>query len=333
MLKIFSLLLLVALPPTPTLATLREVREVHFQMGTYLEVILWHHEPETAKRLIRDAIQEAHRLDAILSNFDPDSALSRLNRHAGAGSMRVPVELFELLARSRELAERTGGLFDVTIGPLMELWQKAAASNQMPNPSELDQARALVDYRKLALRRPDAAALIRGGMSIDLGGIGKGYAVDRMTNMLKASGISAALINFGASSMSAIGAPPGKTGWEIAVQDSDGRLRGAIHLRDVALSTSGSMGHGWIINDKKYGHLIDPQSGIAATETRMATVVTPSATLAEALTKPLVLIGASALRIVEKFADCEAVVIPENGAPTFSRQFRSRFSWKEIPRP
>jgi thiamine biosynthesis lipoprotein len=331
--KIFLLLLFVALTPAKTLATLREVREVHFQMGTFLEVILWHHEPQTAKRLIRDAVQEARRLDAILSNYDPDSALSRLNRHAGAGSMRVPVELFELLSSSRELGAKTGGMFDVTVGPLMELWQNAAAKNQVPSASQLNQARSLVDYRNLSLSRPDEAALIQSGMNIDLGGIGKGYAVDRMTKMLKASGVGAALINFGGSSMSAIGAPPGKTGWEIAVQDTDGRLRGAIHLRDLALSTSASMGRGWIIDGKKYGHLIHPPSGIPVTEARMATVISPSATLAEALTKPLVLIGASAMRIVEKFADCEAVVIPQSGAPSFSRHFRGRSSWEEIPRP
>jgi thiamine biosynthesis lipoprotein len=329
--RILLLVLFIALTRANTAATLHEVREVHFQMGTYLELTVWHHEPQTAKRLIRDAVQEAHRLDAILSNYDPDSALSRLNRRAGAGSMRVPVELFELLASSRELGEKTGGMFDVTVGPLMELWQKAAAKNQVPSASEFNQARSLVNYRNLSLHRPDEAALIRSGMNIDLGGIGKGYAVDRMTKILQASGVSAALINFGGSSMSTIGAPPGKISWEIAVQDSDGRLRGAIHLRDLALSTSASMGHGWSIDGKKYGHLIHPLTGVPITEARMATVITPSATLAEALTKPLVLIGASAMRIVEKFADCEAVVIPQSGAPSLSRQFRSRSSWKEIP--
>jgi thiamine biosynthesis lipoprotein len=168
-------------------------------------------------------------------------------------------------------------------------------------------------------------------MSIDLGGIGKGYAVDRMTKMLKASAVGAALINFGGSSMSAIGAPPGKTGWEIAVQDTDGRRRGKIHLRDLALSTSGSMGRGWIIEGKKYGHLIHPLSGVPMTVARMATVIAPSATLAEALTKPLILLGESALPIIEKFSDAEAVIIPQSGASSLSHQFRSRSSWKEIP--
>lgn len=327
---LFLLLLLVGFAPTKTAATLREVREVHYQMGTYLDVTLWHAEPEKAKRLIRNAVQEAHRLDEILSNYDPDSAVSRLNQHAGAGTMRLPLELFELLTFAREFSEKTGGIFDVTVGPLMELWRKAAEENRVPSAKRLAQTLAAVGYQNLMLQPPDEAELPRRGMSIDLGGVGKGYAVDRVAKLLRAEGISAALINFGGSSMSAVGAPPGKMGWEIAVQDTAGRLRGVIYLRDTALSTSGSMGRWWMIDGKKYGHLIHPLSGVPMTEARMATVITPSATQAEALTKPLVLLGKSALPTIEKLLHSEAVVIPENGAPSFTEQFRSRSSWKEI---
>ena len=327
---LFLLLLLVGFAPTKTAATLREVREVHYQMGTFLEMTLWHAEPEIAKRLIRNAVQEVHRLDEILSNYDPDSALSRLNQHAGAGTMRVPVELFELLTAARELSEKTKGVFDITVGPLMDLWRRAAEESRVPSVKRLAEALAAVGYRNLALHGPDEAKLTLNGMNIDLGGVGKGYAVDHVAKLLRAAGVSAALINFGGSSMSAIGAPPGKTGWEIAVQDTNGQLRGVIYLRDTALSTSGSMGRWWMIDGKKYGHLIHPLNGIPITEARMATVITPSATQAEALTKPLVLLGKSALSTIKKFPRAEAVVIPENGAPSFTEQFRSRLSWKEI---
>jgi thiamine biosynthesis lipoprotein len=323
--------LIVLAPATPT-AALREVREVHYQMGTYLEVTVWHDEPETAKRLIRDAVREVHRLDEILSNYDPDSALSHLNQRAGAGVTRVPAELFALLTTARELSEKTGGIFDVTIGPLMELWRHAAEDNRLPSRKQLAQALAAVGYRNLALSRPDEVELTRSDMNIDLGGIGKGYAVDLVTQMFRAAGISTALINFGGSSMSAIGAPPGRNGWKIVIKSTDDRLRGAIHLRDTALSTSGSMGRSWTINGKKYGHLIHPLSGTPTTEARTALVVTWSATRAEALTKPLVLLGKMALPTIEKFADTEAVVMPDNGAPSFSRHFRNQSSWKEFSR-
>jgi thiamine biosynthesis lipoprotein len=327
------LLFLIALAPVTTSATLREVREVHYQMGTYLEVTVWHDEPETAKRLIREAVRAVHRLDEILSNYDSDSALSHLNQHAGTGATRVPAELFELLIAAREFSEKTGGIFDVTIGPLMELWRQAAEDNRLPSRERLAQTLAVVGYRNLALSRPDEVALTRAGMNIDLGGIGKGYAVDRVTQMFKAAGVTTALINFGGSSMSAIGAPPGKNGWEIVIKTTNDRLRGAIQLRDTALSTSGSMGRWWTIDGQKYGHLIHPLTGTPTTETRTAVVVTRSATRAEALTKPLVLVGKRAFPTIEKFSDTEAAVMPDNGAPSFSRQFRGRSSWKEISQP
>jgi FAD:protein FMN transferase len=327
------LLLLIALAPATSPAALREAREIHYQMGTYLEVTVWHDEPETAKRLIRDAVREVHRLDEILSNYDPNSALSHLNQHGGAGVMRVPAELFELLTSAREFSEKTAGSFDVTVGPLMELWQQAAADNRLPSGKRLAQTLAAVGYRNLVLRRPDEVELARAGMSVDLGGIGKGYAVDRVTEIFRSAGVSAALINFGGSSMSAIGAPPGKHDWKIVVQDTDNRLRGSIHLRDAALSTSSSMGRWWTIGGKKYGHLIHPMSGAPITEARTAVVISRSATQAEALTKPLVLLGKSSLPTIEKFPRVQAIVLPASGAPAFSRQFSSGSSWKEISQP
>lgn len=148
------LLLLVPLLRTNAAAELREVREVHFQMGTFLEIALWHEEPTVARRLIRNAVQESHRLETILSNYDPDSALSRLNRHAGAGNMPVPAELFDLLARCRDLGAQSGGLFDVTVGPLMELWQRAAQKNQIPTVRQRHRVLSLANYRNLSLEHP-----------------------------------------------------------------------------------------------------------------------------------------------------------------------------------
>lgn len=300
--------------PAKAAAALHQVREVHYQMGTYLAITLWHADPQAAERLIRRAVQEVHRLEEILSNYDPDSALSKLNRGAGEGGLRVPPELFEILACAREFSEKTGGIFDVTVGPLIELWRHAAEENRRPSERLLSRAVSAVGYRKLRLEQPDWADLTEAGMRIDLGGIGKGYAVDRATERLKAAGVAAALINFGGSSMSAIGAPPGTPAWEIAVQDTDGRVRGAIQLRDAALATSSSMGRWWTIAGKKYGHLIHPISGAPVTEARTAVVISPSATQAEALTKPLVLLGDRAPTTIEKFSGTGAIVLPASGA-------------------
>jgi thiamine biosynthesis lipoprotein len=329
----FTILILLCALPTPAFSTLQEVREVHYQMGTFLELILWHLEPEVAKRIIREAAQEVHRLDEILSNFDPDSSVSRLNQQAGKGKTSVPAELYELLEIAQRFSATTSGDFDITVGPLMELWRETSSLGRLPDRDTLANVLAQVGYEKLKLYHNDREAeLLLPGMKIDLGGIGKGYAVDWVADRFKAAGIRSALINFGGSSIYALGTPPGQQGWEIAIQGTDGRLRAMIHLRDMALSTSGSMGKFWTIGGKRYGHLIDPTNGMPVSESRMATVITSTATTAEALTKPLVLRGKTALRLVARFAGTEAIVMPENGPLFFSDGFKAKTRWQEIPR-
>jgi FAD:protein FMN transferase len=317
--------------PDPAFSTLHEVREVHYQMGTFLELTLWHSEPEVAKRIIREAAKEVHRLDEILSNFDPDSSLSRFNQQAGKGKTSLPPELHEILAIARQFSIMTSGDFDVTVGPLMELWRDSSSLGRLPDRDTLSKMLGRVGYEKLKLYDHRQAELLQPGMKIDLGGIGKGYAVDLVANRVKAAGVNAALINFGGSSIYALGTPPGEQGWEIGLQGTHGRLRGVVYLRDMALSTSGSMGKFWTVGGKRYGHLIDPKSGMPVTEPRMATIVAASATTAEALTKPLALRGKNALQIVAQIPQTEAVVISENGPLFFSGGFRSKTRWQEIP--
>ena len=331
--KLILFLLVFLTVPTKIHAELREVREVHYQMGTFLDLTLWHAEPEKAQRIIRDAVREVHRLEEILTNYDPESAVSKFNAAAGTGPMHVPTELFDLLKTARALSEKTDGLFDVTVGSLMELWSEAAEANQLPSERQLNALLAMMGYRNLVLHNAEEAEIRHRDVKIDFGGIGKGFAVDRVVERLRAQQVTSALINFGGSSMAAIGAPPGERSWQVAVQDAAGRLRGLLYLRDNSLSTSGSMGRWWSIKGKRYGHLINPRSGYPVTEKRVATAVTRSATQAEALTKPLVLLGKKALPTVEKFSNAAAVVISETGAASFSREFRVIASWKDISQP
>jgi thiamine biosynthesis lipoprotein len=326
---VFFLLWLVA---TPACAALEQIHEVHYQMGTFLEFRLWHHDPDTARNLIRAAVKEVHRLNRILSNYDPESALSRFNQAAGNGRMALPPELFEVLHMSQSWSIATDGYFDVTVGPLMQLWRRSAELGHVPRAAELRQAAALVGYSKLSLYSNGEAALERHGMEIDLGGIGKGYAVDRMAAQLKAAGVSSALINFGSSSIYGIGAPPRAKGWEVGIQGPDGRIPCVVYLRGAALSTSGSMGRSWKIANKSYGHMLDPKSGRPVTERRVATVIGPSAAGAEALTKPLALIGQAGLGLASGFPETAALIIPAAGGLSFSSEFRRHATRQECPR-
>ncbi len=318
--------------PVRAFAGLQQVQEVHYQMGTFLEITLWDSEPDHAKHLIREAVQEVHRLDEILSNYDRNSSVSRLNRLAGKGRTTVPSDLYDLLKLALKFSVETAGYFDITVGPLVELWRESLSAGVLPDRDSLSRVLRQVGYDKLKLYGGEQAELVVSGMKIDLGGIGKGYAVDRVVDRFSRAGVHAALINFGGSSMFAMGTPPGQPGWEIGIKGPDDRVRGLIYLRDIALSTSGSMGKFWTIGGQKYGHLIDPKNGAAASEPRMATTITPTATGAEALTKPLVLLGRDALRIVARLAGAEAAVIPENGPLFFTGGFKSKTGWQEIPR-
>jgi FAD:protein FMN transferase len=325
-----AFLILFCLSPAPAFSSLHDVREVHYQMGTFLELTLWHSEDDAAKQLIREAVGEVHRLEEVLSNFDPESDISRFNRLAGKGTTTLAPDLYEILKIALLLSAKTAGYFDVTVGPLVELWRESLSSGFLPSREAVTRTRTLVGYGKLKLAGSGAAELLAPEMKIDLGGIGKGYAVDRVANLLKAARVISGLINFGGSSIYAIGAPPGQHGWKIGIQGTDEKLRGIIYLRDMALSTSGSMGHSWMIGGKRYGHLINPKNGMPMIQARMATVITPSATIAEALTKPLVILGSNALPMAKELPQTEAVVIPERGPMSFSSGFRSKSLWREV---
>jgi len=326
-----GLLILFCLLPAPAYSSLHEVREVHYQMGTFLEITLWQSEDDQAKQLIRQAVGKVHRLEEILSNFDPESAVSRFNQRAGNGKIILPPELYDLLKIALEFSTKTAGYFDVTVGPLVQLWKESLSIGLLPSREALAKTRRLVGHEKLKLDDSGAAELLAPEMKIDLGGIGKGYAVDRVADLLKAAGVISGLINFGGSSIYAIGSPPGQQGWEIGLQGTDGKLRGLTYLRDMALSTSGSMGHSWMVGGKRYGHLINPKNGMPMTQVRMATAITPTAMAAEALTKPLVILGSSALSMAKELPQTEAVVIPERGPMFFSSEFRSKSLWREVP--
>jgi thiamine biosynthesis lipoprotein ApbE len=323
----------VCLVSAPALCALQEVREVHYQMGTFLEITLWHADPEAARRLIRQSVREVHRLDGILSNFDPQSSVSRLNQHAGKGKITIDPELHRLLRTAHGFSVKTGGYFDVTVGPLVELWRHAGEERKLPSSRRLDEIKSIIGFRNLRLYENSEAELLYPSMAVDLGGIGKGYAVDRVVELLKQAGTHVALVNFGGSSIYALGHPPKHTSWKIAVQDTDGRLIGFLHLKNTALSSSGTMGRSWHIGGKAFGHLINPKNGLPVSQKRIATVIAPSATAAEALTKPLALLGRSALSTVQEFPGAEAMIVAEKGSLSFSRGFGVGNQWEEVTAP
>lgn len=269
--------------PTPSRAPAR-VREAFYAMGTMLEITVDAPTRDIGRLWIRRAAAEATRLDRELSSFDPDSALTRLNGLAGRGPQDVPLDLFHVVETSASLSRATAGTFDVTVSPLVVLWNRAAELGRIPTAAEIARARERVGSGRIALR-PPASIDLPAGMALELGGVGKGYAVDRMIAALGAEGAQSALVNFGGSSIAALGPPSRRKAWPVWIRRDDGRLDGPFGLRDESLSTSGSFGHFETVGGRRFGHVIDPRSGWPLQREASVTVRAPSATEAEAWSK------------------------------------------------
>jgi len=222
-------------------------------------------EPGSNTPAILDAaLDEVDRIDRLMSHYKPESPLSRLNRGAAAGAIAVDPELFDLLARSFDYSRDTAGAFDITVGPLMKAWGFFKGHGRVPAATELADVMRHVGYRHVVLDRP--ARIIRfdiSGIELDLGGIAKGYAVDRVVALLQQRGITAALVSAGGSTVYALGHPPGNSAWEVKIQDPvhPDKIALTVALTNRAISMAGRSAKTFEANGVVYSHIMDPSTG------------------------------------------------------------------------
>jgi thiamine biosynthesis lipoprotein len=262
------------------------------------------------------ALDEIDRLDALLSHYKPDSPVSRLNRTASAGPVVVDPELFALLDRCLAFSRESEGAFDVTVGPLMRAWGFFRDEGRVPSATELERARAAVGFEHVRLDPKErAVGFARPGMEIDLGGIGKGYAVDRTVAVLRARGVGSALVNLGGSSVYGLGTPPGQDAWPFSVEDPlrAGRISLRVRLRDRALSVSGARGRFFEENGVLYGHVLDPRNGRPVQGIAGTAVLSADATTGDALDNALFVLGPVAGRALAARHGVEAWVFEPHG--------------------
>ncbi len=257
-------------------AELERFQSTQIEMGVPFKIILYAADETTAKGAFAAAFSRIHALNGILSDYDPQSELSRLSQTSPAAA-GVPVSdsLWHVLARSQALAHETGGAFDVTVGPYIRLWRRARRQKQMPSEERLSAARAAVGYRQLMLDpEHHTAQLLRPEMRLDLGGIAMGYAVDEALAELRKRGITRALID--ASGDIGVGdPPPDKLGWTIGVipLSEDGAPTREICLANAAVTTSGDAFQHVVIDGRRYSHIVDPRTGLGLTDRSGVTVI------------------------------------------------------------
>jgi thiamine biosynthesis lipoprotein len=284
-------------------------------MGTTFRVVLFAGDAATAKKAADTVFARVAELDQCMSDYKPASELMRLCKSFATKigePVKVSDDLFYVLQKAEELSRKSDGAFDVTVGPVVQLWRLARRTQELPDPQDFAAARAKVGYQMVKL---DAAKktvqLTTPGMQLDLGGIAKGYAADESLKLLREKfGITRALV--AASGDIACGdPPPGQKAWNVDIAPiARSQKPRRLHLVRSAVSTSGDLEQFVVIGGVSYSHVLDPRTGLGLTGRRSATVIAPKGIDADSLTKAVsVLPQKSALKLIEDTPDAAAYIV------------------------
>jgi thiamine biosynthesis lipoprotein len=288
-------------------------------MGTFAHIIAVAPDSAMAQKSVEAAFDELCNVDELMSDYKEDSEISRLNRDAYKGPVRVSKSTFDVLQKAIYFSELSDGAFDVTVGPLVDLWRSAAEANSAPTATELQQAQAKVGYERLIL---DANALtVRfavDGMRLDLGGIAKGYAIDKAIEAMHQAGAIGGMVDIGGD-IRCFGVPAkGKAHWLIGLQDPNrpedwlgaSETSLVLKLTDDAIATSGDYRRFVLIDTQKYSHILDTKTGRGSKGLSSVTVICKNAIDADALATAVSVMGPQkGLAMVEKLPDTEAILI------------------------
>lgn len=261
-------------------------------LGTFVTVTAYGADRAEVNTAISAAFAEVRRVDALMSLHRADSELTRLNEAASREAVVASPDLFRVIAKAQEIAAETDGAFDITVRPLTQLWGFIWKEYRLPTPEELARVLPLVDYRLLELDAARRTVRFRQpSMSLDLGGIAKGFAVDCAIERLRALGVTNALVKAGGD-LRVIGLPPGRDHWEIQLEDprKAGR-RETIPLRAGALSTSGNYENFFVVAGHRYGHIVNPRTGLPSEGVAACTVTAPTCMESDALATACVVLG------------------------------------------
>ena len=310
------LFLALAIGAAPETQAVRlEFSEAH--MGTTFRIVLYARDEPSGRIAAERAFAQIARLDQILTDYQPASELSRVTREAVGHPIHVSDDLLEVLAQSQDLARRSDGAFDITVGPLTRLWRRARREVELPATSDLEAARRATGFRLLHL---DATARTvefdRPGMQLDAGGIAKGFAADRALRVLVALGVPRAIVAAGGDI--AIGdPPPDRSGWDIALAGLDNAPApgSPLTLSHAGVSTSGDAEQWVEIGGVRYSHILDPRTGQPITGRSSVTVVAGNATTSDMLATAVDVLGPeSGRRLVDGWAGASALIGTRDGA-------------------
>ncbi len=295
-------------------------------MGTFAHVVVVAKNSDTAKESIKAAFTEIHEVDNLMSDYKDDSDISRVNKNAFDGPVKVTQPTFDVLQKSIEFSKLTDGAFDITVGPLVDLWRRAGEANSVPSEDELSAARSKVGYDNLILDPVYNTVKFKvEGMRIDLGGIAKGYAIDKAVEKMQSAGAIGGMVDIGGD-IRCFGQPTGGNKfWQIGLQDpnldSDDSWPVAqdkpllvLRLTDAAVATSGGYRRFTLIDGRRFSHIFNSHTGESVQGLASVTIITENSIDADALATAVSVLGVEkGLSLIESIPHTEAILItPQN---------------------
>ncbi len=288
----------------------------HVVMGTFVRVLVVSSDKTSALAAIDAAMQAIERVDTLMSDYDPESELSQVNLRAFAEPVPVDPDILEVLSAAIQYSRLSGGAFDVTIGPVVQLWRHAKETGIAPAPEQLAQARAKVGYQNLLLDlQTRTVRFAVEGMSLDLGGIAKGFAIDKAVQAMKDAGALGGMVDIGGD-VRCFGTPVGRnTDWYIALQDPADEENTLLRLKfkDQAVATSGNYRRFTVLNGQKHSHIMNPATADSAGDFSSVSIIAADAMQADALATAVSVLGPEkGMEMLKTIPEVQAVLIPSN---------------------
>jgi thiamine biosynthesis lipoprotein len=260
----------------PSAQPLQEQKElirftlVEYHMGIDARLVVYAANKQVVDKACEAAFKRIAQLDDMMSDYRPKSELMRLCAQPKGTAVKISDDLYRVFERSQTVSRRSDGAFDITVGPLVQLWRKARKNGKAPAPELIEAARKLVGYKKLTLSsKTHSATLAMDRMKLDLGGIAKGYAADEALKVLRQNGIKSALIEMGGDLV--LGdSPPKSKGWTVQVPNDKSK---ELFLHNCAISSSGDTEQFVVIDGKRYSHVVDPKTGQGLTKRIQASII------------------------------------------------------------
>jgi thiamine biosynthesis lipoprotein len=308
-------------------------------MGTEVTFSAYTADPDKAEHAFAAAYDEIRRLEKLMTDWErpgePESDIVKINKAAGKKAVKVDPETIEVIEKSLEMSRRSEGAFDITFAAMHGLWKfDEDMDHTIPAAEEIEKRRRLINWRDVVVNdKARTVKLRRAGMRMGLGGIAKGYAVDRCAAVMRAAGFTNFMVQAGGDLY--VAGRKGNTNWMVGVRDPRGGPRDIIArmpIQDHAFSTAGDYERGFVLGGRRYHHIIDPKTGYPATASREVTIFAPNAFLADALDDSVFILGPEkGMKLVESYPDCATLIVDAQNKVWMSKSLEGKLQRTAAP--